>query len=210
MDGRTLLLGDWGPVVRDPIDLLRAQLLVGAVVVAATGSGGWVNLTASALVALGARFVDLPRLYDLSVVLAMTITGWGDALGFYDAWSNFDRVVHVLVPMLIAPVVYIVLARLEVVPDPVDHSERHHLVGVFVVTLALGLAIGALWEIFEWTSDHVFGSNLSHGETDTIGDLVADGSGALVGGALLVVWTVYGWGSVRRIPGENRAEQQRA
>ena len=24
--------------------------------------------------------------------------------------------------------------------------------------------------------------------------------------ALLVAWTKYGWGSVRRIPGENRAE----
>jgi uncharacterized membrane protein YjdF len=110
----------------------------------------------------------------------------------------------------VAPVVYIALARLEVVPDPVDRGERHHLVGVFVVTLALGLAIGAVWEIFEWSSDHVAGSNLSHGQSDTIGDLIADGSGALIGGALLVVWTVYGWGSVRRIPGENRAEDPEA
>ena len=29
----------------------------------------------------------------------------------------------------------------------------------------------------------------------------------VVGGALLVAWAVYGWGSVRRVPGENRSEE---
>jgi hypothetical protein len=29
----------------------------------------------------------------------------------------------------------------------------------------------------------------------------------LAGGALLVLWARYGWGSVRRLPGENRREQ---
>ena len=91
------------------------------------------------------------------------------------------------------------LARGDVLPDLRERGERHHLVGIFVVTLSLGLAIGALWEIFEWSSDHVFGSHLVHGETDTVGDLVSDGSGALVGGLLLVAWRVYGWGTERRV-----------
>jgi len=79
-------------------------------------------------------------------------------------------------------------------------------VGIFVVTLALGLAIGAIWEVIEWSSDRFLGSQLSLSNDDTVGDLIADGSGALLGAALLVAWTVYGWGSVRRIPGENRFE----
>ncbi|MGH2716538.1 MAG: hypothetical protein ACRDM7_22165 [Thermoleophilaceae bacterium] len=33
-----------------------------------------------------------------------------------------------------------------------------------------------------------------------------DTLGAAAGGLLLVVWTKYGWGSVRRIPGDNRSE----
>jgi hypothetical protein len=52
----------------------------------------------------------------------------------------------------------------------------------------------------------VFGSNLSEGNTDTVTDLIADGCGALLGAALLVAWARFGWGSVRRIPGENRFE----
>jgi hypothetical protein len=41
---------------------------------------------------------------------------------------------------------------------------------------------------------------------DTVGDLISDTLGALAGGALLVGWARYGWGSVRRVPGENRYE----
>lgn len=112
--------------------------------------------------------------------------------------------------MLGAPVVYIALARAEVVPDPASETRVPHYVGIFVVTLALGLALGALWEILEFAADEFVGSQLSLGNRDTIGDLVADGVGALVGAALLVVWTIFGWGSVRRIPGENRFEDRDA
>ena len=41
---------------------------------------------------------------------------------------------------------------------------------------------------------------------DTVGDLVADAAGSLTGGALMVLWAEKGWGTVRRIPGENRRE----
>lgn len=77
---------------------------------------------------------------------------------------------------------------------------------MFLVTFALGLAVGALWEVLEWTSDGVLGSHLSQGNTDTVGDLIADASGSLAGGGLMVLWSKRGWGSVRRIPGENRRE----
>lgn len=36
---------------------------------------------------------------------------------------------------------------------------------------------------------------------------MVDGLGAVASAALLVAWATYGWGSVRRVPGENRREQ---
>ena len=196
-----LWLGDWGPIVRDPIDLLRAAYVVAAIVYASATGEGVVNLAASSVAVVAARFVNLPRVYDLAFIGAMTLTGWGEALGFYDRFTHYDTVVHFLVPATIAPIVYILLARAEVVPRLHDTSERRHHLGVFVVTLSFGLAIGALWEIFEWTSDHVVGSHLVLGEQDTVGDLVADGCGAAFGAALLLVWSIFGWGSERRAPG---------
>jgi hypothetical protein len=196
---RHLLLGDWNRVVRDPLDLVRAAFAVAALVYALLGLDGAVNLGVAAVAVTAVRFLNLPQPYDLAFIACMWLTGWGEALRLYDRFTNYDVLVHFLVPMLGAPIVYIALSRLEALAEPREHDQRHHYVGLFLVTLALGLALGALWEISEWSSDHIFGSKLQTGQSDTIGDLVADACGAGAGGVLLVVWAAFGWGSVRRI-----------
>ena len=199
VDSRVVLLGDWSRLVRDPLDLLRIGFAVAAVVYGVFGFGGAVNLGVAAVAVIAVRFLNLPQPYDLAFIACMWLTGWGEALRLYDRFANYDVLVHFLVPMLGAPIVYIALSRLEVVAEPREHDQRHHYVGLFLVTLALGLALGALWEIAEWTSDHMSGSRLQTGQSDTIGDLVADACGAAAGGALLVIWAAFGWGSVRRV-----------
>ena len=207
MDTRRLSLGDWGPVVRDPLDLLRLAFLAGAVAFAAAGDvKGAFNLGLAFAVLVAARLANLPRVYDLALIVALTFTQAGEAAGLYDAIDWYDRLVHVVVPMLTSQVIYLCLARLDVLPDPQQHTTRHHEAGMLVVTFAIGLAVGALWEVFEFTSDGVFGSELSEGNADTVGDLVADATGSLLGGVLMVLWAERSWGSVRRIPGENRRE----
>ncbi len=207
MDTRTLVLGDWTPLVRDGIDVLRLLLVAGAAYYALTGDAGAAAVLAvMAAVTLVARAVKLPRVYDLSVTVAMALQGFGEVWGLYDRFVRFDDLVHVTLPMLTAPVVYIALARLDVVPDPRDETHLRHYVGIAVVTAALGVTIGALWEVYEWRSDAWLGTNLSEGNDDTNGDLVRDTLGSLAGAALLVVWARFGWGSVRRIPGVNTHE----
>jgi hypothetical protein len=208
MTARTLILGDWHPLVRDPLDLLRTGMVAAAIAFASLGLGGAVNLAVAAGAVVLVRPLNLPRPYDASFILAMAIVGFGEALRLYDRFVHFDTVVHFVVPLLGAPIVYIALARADVLSDPKDHAQRHQLVGLFVVTLALGLALGAAWEILEWISDHAFGSELQTGQEDTIGDLVADGAGALLGGGLLVAWATFGWGSVRRIPGQTEEDTE--
>jgi hypothetical protein len=207
MEARTLLMGDWGRTVRDPIDLLRAAFFAGAAVFAVLGElGGVANLLIAGVALLVARAADLPRLYDLGFTIAMILTGWGEALGLYDAWKSYDNFVHFVVPMLTSQVAYISLARLEILPDLREEFVPRHYTGIWLVTFALGVAIGGLWEILEWSSDELFGSNLSMSNDDTVGDLIADSLGAATGGLLLVAWTKYGWGSVRRVEGTNVAE----
>ena len=208
---RTLVMGDWHPWLRDPIDVLRYTLVLGAVGFLLAGdSGGAILLAGAAAVAWAVRFVMLPRAYDLAFMVAITLQAWGEALGAYDALPWFDNVAHFTLPFFLAPTLYIVLARLDVVPDPKDETHLRHYAGMFIVTFALGGALGALWEMWEWLSDHSLGSELQLGNDDTVGDLTADTLGALCGAALLVVWARYGWGSVRRIPGENRYEDTEA
>ena len=208
MDARRLVFGDWTPVVRDGIDVLRLVIFGGAVAYAVAGRPGAASLLAAlGAVTLVARVVNLPRVYDLCLTAGMALQGFGETFGLYDQFVRFDDLVHFTLPMLTAPVVYIALARLDVVPDPRDETHLQHYVGIGVVTAALGISIGALWEIYEWRSDAWLGTALSEGNDDTNGDLVRDTLGSLVGAALLVAWARFGWGSVRRIPGVNTHEE---
>jgi hypothetical protein len=209
VDTRRLLLGDWTPVVRDGIDLLRLALLAGAVPALLAGD----RRGAALLLGLGgltlvARVVALPRIYDLAFTLGMLLQGYGEVLGAYDRWAWFDTVVHVTLPFLVAPVVYLGLARIEVVPDPHERTGRSRDAGITVVTFALGLAVGALWEMVEFVLDAFAGTQLQESNTDTVRDLAADAVGALLGAGLLALWTRYSWGSVRRLPNENRFEER--
>jgi uncharacterized membrane protein YjdF len=201
-----VLLGDWGRVVRDPIDLLRLGLVVAAVVVLARSGldSGSFTLALTAALAVAVRPLLLPRAYDLLLVLALALQGIGEASGAYDSVVWFDRVVHFVVPLLGSGVLYVALARLDVLPDPRDGTGWRHLLGIAIVTFALGAALGAVWELYEWFSDAVFGSALQEGNEDTVGDLAMDCLGALCGAVLLVLWTTRGWGSVRRVPGTVR------
>src|SRR5919198_2884114 len=207
MEVRELLLGDWSRPVRDPIDLLRLAYVVGVPLVWLARDDYPLNLTISAIAVIAVRFLLLPRLYDLAFCLGFGLTGWGDALGLYERIGFYDLVVHSLASFFFAPVLYILLARAEALADLRQVATPHHYLGVFVVTVALGLAVGAAWEMAEYTSDHFLGTHLAKSERDTATDLMVDGAGAVAGGALLVVWSLYGWGSVRRVPGENRGEE---
>ena len=211
MNRRRLLLGDWTPWIRDPIDVLRVLLVVGAVGFAIAGdTQGALLLGGAALAAWLAWPVWLPRAYDLAYVLSLSVQAWGEALGLYDSILWFDNVVHFTLPFFAGPTLYIVLARIDVVPDPKDETHTRHYVGIGIVAFALGVALGGLREIFEYFSDNNFGSELQIDNTDTIGDLIADSLGAAAGALLLVGWARWGWGSVRRIPGTNRAEDTEA
>ena len=208
---RKAVMGDWSRVVRDPLDLLRVVFLAGVVLFALLGDvKGVGNLAVATVAVILARVAQLPRLYDLAVILAMTLTGWGEALGLYDAIAWYDNVVHFIVPLLTSQVLYLCLARIEVLPDLREETLPRHHAGIWIVTFALGVAVGGLWEIFEFASDGLLGSELQLGNDDTVGDLIADSLGAMVGASMLVAWTKYGWGSVRRVPGDNRGEDVRA
>lgn len=211
MDTRTLLLGDWSPVIRDGIDVVRAAILGAALayVIAGDAAPAAVLGFSGAITVLG-RLVNLPRIYDLCLTTGMALQGFGEALGLYDEFVRFDDLVHFTLPLLTAPVFYIALARLDVVPDLRDETHLQHYVGILVVSTAVGIAMGALWEIVEWRSDALFGTSLSIDNDDTVGDLVRDSLGALTGAVLLVAWARFGWGSVRRIPGVNTHEETSA
>jgi len=192
-------LGDWSRIVRDPLDVYRIVFIGAALVWGISGRPVTVIVGASALLVL-ARVISLPRFYDLSLIIVMFLLAWGEVLGLYDSWGSYDNVVHFTVPLLVTGMIYLLLVRLGVLPELRDLTQLHQKFGFFLTALFLGMAIGAAWEITEWTLDSTTGSHLVIDARDTATDLIADTLGAAGSALILVLWSL-GNHSLKRRPG---------
>jgi hypothetical protein len=196
-----LLLGDWSRFVRDPLDVMRIAYVAGTIAWVATGGAAWDGLVGASLLLLAGRLVSLPRPFDLSLILGMTLTGWGSALHFYGNWAPYDNVVHFLFPLFFVPIAYILLVRLGVLPELRDLRQSHHQLGFLVIAFAFGMAIVAGWEVIEWVLDQWTGENRVKDAADTAWDLISGVFGSVGAGLALIVWSRLGWGT-RRLPAD--------
>jgi uncharacterized membrane protein HdeD (DUF308 family)/uncharacterized membrane protein YjdF len=216
-DRRRLIYGDWSWLVRDPLDLLRIAFIGGAIAFALAGRSTAVALTAASAVLVIARVINLPRWFDFGLIVAMTLIAYGTALSLYGGWFYYDKVVHGLSPVGYVPVLYIALVRLGVVPDPGQAIREHRIArisGIFIVALAVGVAIGGFYESIEWFEDKFLGGHFVGGLWDTETDLLCDEGGSIVGAGFLTVWALKGWMSHRKtvyaVPGPTHTPVERA
>jgi hypothetical protein len=195
------LVGDWNPVVRDPLDLLRLLPLVGAIVTVAIGETAHTpELVGAFVVGLAPRVFNVQRPFDLVFQLGMNLAVWGNVLGLFDAIYGYDKIVHFVLPCGAAMMLYIALCHLRLVPDLSEDAGLHDRIAMVLLTLAFGLTVGGIFEMWEWFSNTVFGTDMYVSYGDSIGDLIDDALGALAGGLILLFWTGRGWGTWR-MPG---------
>lgn len=104
----------------------------------------------------------------------------GSVWNLYSKIFWYDEVVHGYNFFVLALVVAVYAYG--VVLTGVDRHEF-----LLILTIAgLGLALGALWEVAEWTYDQFVRPNAILPKTDTILDLMVDTAGALVAGVVRV------------------------
>ena len=199
---RRLLLGDWNPIIRDPIDVLRAALLVGSLLLILLDKNVEAAPLVTVLIVLIPRLLDMPRPFDLAVVLAMSIQAWGNLFDLFDQIHGYDKVVHFLVPMLTSTSTYALFVRLGVALDPAQRVLPRQDIGTFLITFLIGLGYTALYELYEFLADAAFGTTLQKSLGDTNGDILAGTLGAAVGGWIMLLWVHQGWGVTRRLPAE--------
>lgn len=162
-------------------DVLR---LLGVVSIAIAGFG-WGPLSAlsfaSALVVmLVPRLLGLRPSFDIAFGAVILASTWSSVLGVYLTTRWWDLPMHFLTNGLCAALLYIVLVRLEVVADAATLPRP--MLSAAVVTTALGLSLGALWEFFEWFGHTFIDGEIYVGYVDSLGDLLWGGFGALLAG----------------------------
>jgi hypothetical protein len=196
-----VFLGDWHPVLRDPLDVFRLSFPVGALIFAVQGDwDATIRLLLPGLAVLVVRALDIPRPIDWIFCFAMFFQGWGNALHLFSEYWWYDNSVHITLPMSLAPILYIGFSRLDVVPDPATRvGGASEVVGMALITLCIGVSAASFYEIYEWVVDNWFGQHLFIGETDTITDLADGFLGAGIGGLFLAGWAVARY-TTRRLP----------
>ena len=118
--------------------------------------------------------------WSLAAVAAVLAVG-GSLLNLYGRIPVYDEATHAYnffaLTLLVAVYAY----------GAVFTGAREHPVLVVLAIAAIGLALGAVWEIAEWFYDHFIAKpEVILPKTDTIIDMILDTAGALVAGTVRV------------------------
>lgn len=158
------------------------QLLLGIALVVVLSQGNFQGaLTLTGFLAASVAFVvlarQLPNLFDLLFAIAALLNAAGWVWGLFYVPGPYDEIVHAFTTFSIA------LALSFLVYSSMLPTFRHHRL-LYVLTIAsFGIAIGALWEIFEWLIGVI--NDLD----DTISDLIMDSIGSVTA-AVLSLWAL--------------------
>lgn len=128
-----------------------------------------------------ARFIGMVAWGDVVVSVTLLIAAWSNVFDLYTTVPGWDNVVHFFCAGVLAVVCYLLLAQWRMVPALSTGWDRSSAATV-VLTTALGLALGALWEMVEWVGVTYVTPDIFVTYDDTIGDMAIGGLGALVMG----------------------------
>ncbi|GGK91901.1 hypothetical protein Ppa06_69550 [Planomonospora parontospora subsp. parontospora] len=112
--------------------------------------------------------------------------------GWYTSLSWIDWVIHCVTTGAVAAMAILVLIVTGIMRDPSGLRSLRRRMALVLATVAAGLAVGVVWEFYEWIATSVFGVPMVVGYDDTVADLAMDGLGSLLAGIALTVWKTRG------------------
>jgi len=167
------------------------QALLTIAVIAAVSQGKWQNALALGLfLAASVAFVvmknRLPTLFDFLFVFAALLNAGGWVWGLFYQQGPYDEIVHAFTIFAVT----LALTFLAYSSMLTIYRDRKLL---YLLTItSFGIAIGALWEITEWTAGIVLSTKVIGSLDDTIMDLIMDSFGSVVA-ALTSLWALQEW-----------------
>jgi hypothetical protein len=193
------LVGDWGRVIRDPVDLIRLSLAAGALVALVQGDlAHAARFTFAFGVTVAVRELEAPRPFDAAFAIGMAFQAWGAWSGAFDSVAGYELVARISSSLGVAALLYLVLVRIRAVPDLTGKTDIHERTGIALAATSLGFGVAMLYEVGAWAANDLFDAGRL-----TFDELIAHmGVGfaaSAAGAALLVFWDRAGW-ATRRVP----------
>jgi hypothetical protein len=180
------------------------QALLTIFVIFAAIQGNWQNAFALALFLIASfifvvRDDKLPTLFDFLFVLAALLNAMGWVWGFFYTPGPYDEIVHAYTTFAIT------LALSFLVYSSMLNLFRNHTILYLVTIASFGIAIGALWEITEWSAGKILNSQIVGSLDDTIIDLIMDSLGAGLA-ALFSLWALQKWTNRNNVTENSQTE----
>jgi hypothetical protein len=172
------------------------QIVLGVAVLAALIQGNWVNAVALAAFLLASLiFVvkddRLPTLFDFLFVVAALLNAGGWVWRLFYQPGPYDEITHAFTTFAITLALSFLMYRSMLT------VFRQHKVLYLLTIASFGIAIGALWEVTEWTAGKVLATEVIGSLNDTIVDLIMDSLGAALA-AVISLWALQEWTQPRR------------
>jgi hypothetical protein len=176
----------------------RLTFVLQAILIAGVLLALWERQWATAVITSGIILVTLaplllqrrvqvfipPEIELLSIAFVFAALFLGEVRGYYQRFWWWDVALHASSGFLLGIIGFLLVHVLNE-KEEIDVHMNPGFVAFFA--FLFGLGAGALWEIFEFTMDQVFGLNMQKpmfgdpsGLTDTMWDLIVDAVGALV------------------------------
>lgn len=204
--------------MRLPISHRRLAFALQALLVAETIAAIWRQQWFVAVITTGIVVVTLiplllerryrvfipPQFQVLAIAFVFAALFLGEVRGYYTRFWWWDSALHASSGLLLGLVGFLLVYLLNEIEEIGVHM-RAGFVAFFAFLFALG--VGALWELFEFAMDRLFGTDMQKtmlddpsGLTDTMFDLLIDAAGALV-------IALYGYLHLRKAAGESFLER---
>ncbi|MEX0964234.1 MAG: hypothetical protein WDZ52_09380 [Pseudohongiellaceae bacterium] len=151
-------------------------------------------------VILGQRFqVKIPHEFEsLAVVFVYMSLFLGEVQGYYTRFWWWDIVLHTGAGFLLGILGFLLVYVLNE-KEEIELDLHPKFIAFFAFQFAMGM--GAIWEIFEFAMDQLFGMNMQKsGIMDTMWDLIVNAIGALL-------VSILGWGFLRTRDRDSFLEQ---
>ena len=124
--------------------------------------------------------ITLPWTLDLLMASSLLLHIGGYTFNIYDLIPGYDTVTHFISSIFVSFMAFVIIYILD------EYWE-----GLLMDTYAMGflvviftMAMGVVWELFEWAIDSVFGMDLQWGLQDTMKDLLVDSIAGVVMGII--------------------------
>jgi hypothetical protein len=130
--------------------------------------------------------IEFPGVFEVLIVVFLFCSIFlGSINSFYDAIWWWDLLLHAVSGLIVAALGFSLA-------DILNRNERLSLslrpLFLSIFSFSFAMAIGAIWEIYEFAMDSIFGMNMQKsGLVDTMWDLIFDAIGALVFSLVLFI-----------------------